>query len=237
MANVFHEQSNVGGIVADFPKAGDYFKTIRIDFCCGGNRPLIEAINERNLDANVVLSDLNTLYSDAIKRDELGIEWDKASFEDIIDLIIQKHHHFLQEELPSLSPYVTKVLRVHGEKQPHLTEVHRLFHQLKTELEQHTIKEETEVFPAILQAEREGQFTGTKKLVDQIMVLEEEHDGAGDIIKKLREITNDFTPPPGACGTYQLVYKRLAGIEDDLFKHVHLENSILFPKARERWVG
>ena len=237
MAKVFHEQSNVGVIVAKFPKAGDYFKTIRIDFCCGGNRPLIEAINERNLDADVVISGLNNLYSDALKRNELGVDWNQASFEDIIQLIIQKHHQFLQEELPSLSPYVTKVFRVHGHHQPHLAEIHKLFHLLKTELEQHTIKEETEVFPAILQAERENQYKGTKELVDKIMVLEEEHDTAGDIMKRLREITNDFNPPEGACGTYQLVYRRLAAIEDDLFKHVHIENNVLFPKARERWVS
>ncbi|MFZ3588060.1 iron-sulfur cluster repair di-iron protein [Bacillus sp. DJP31] len=237
MAEVFHEQSNVGDIVAKFPKAGDYFKSIRIDFCCGGNRPLIEALNERELEASVVISDLNTLYSNALKRNELGVVWDQASFEDIIELIIQKHHLFLQEELPSLSPYVTKVLRVHGHHQPHLAEVHKLFHQLKTELEQHTIKEETEVFPTILQAEQDNILEATEILTNKIMELEAEHDAAGDIMKKLRVITNDFTPPEGACGTYQLVYRRLAAIEDDLFNHVHIENNVLFPKARERWIS
>ena len=33
-------------IVADFPKASDFME-YKIDFCCGGNRPLKEAIAER----------------------------------------------------------------------------------------------------------------------------------------------------------------------------------------------
>ncbi|WP_096156734.1 MULTISPECIES: iron-sulfur cluster repair di-iron protein [Bacillus] len=235
MANVFHEQSNVGEIVAKFPKAGDYFKSVRIDFCCGGNRPLIEAINERNLDSEEVINDINTLYEDAQRRNEIGADWQLASFEEIIDIIIQKHHQFLQEELPALSPYVTKVLRVHGHHQPHLAEIHSLFYELKKELEQHTIKEETVIFPAIMEAERTEVLQATEELASKIKELEDEHDAAGDIMKRLREITNDFQPPEGACGTYQLVYRRLAAIEDDLFNHVHLENNVLFPKARDRW--
>ena len=67
-----------------------------------------------------------------------------------------------------------------------------------------------------------------RKIVDE---LENEHNHAGNIIKELRKVTNDFTPPEGACGTYRLVYQRLEALESDLFKHIHLENNILFPRA------
>ncbi|CAM4233055.1 hemerythrin domain-containing protein [Geobacillus stearothermophilus] len=64
-----------------------------------------------------------------------------------------------------------------------------------------------------------------------IRELVNEHDAAGDLMKEIREITNDFTPPEDACGTYRLVYNRLAALEDDLFTHIHLENNILFPRV------
>lgn len=78
----------------------------------------------------------------------------------MIDYVINKHHRYLNEELPQLSPYVTKVLRVHGASQPHLAQIHKLFHELKMELEQHLIKEETEDFPLILEFEQ-NQLTKT----------------------------------------------------------------------------
>ncbi|WJE52487.1 iron-sulfur cluster repair di-iron protein [Bacillus cereus] len=231
MKHIFTENSVIGDIVTQFPKASDLFKSYRIDFCCGGNRPIIDAINERNLSAEEILTKLNTLYHETKQLNESEIDWKTASYSELIDYIVNKHHRYLNEELPLLSPYVTKVLRVHGAGQPHLAQIHKLFHELKTELEQHLIKEETEDFPLILAFEQnptDENYMKLRKVVDE---LENEHNHAGDIIKELRKVTNDFTPPVGACGTYRLVYQRLEALESDLFEHIHLENNVLFPRA------
>ncbi len=234
IANQFNEQSIVGEIVKTFPQAGDYFKLLKIDFCCGGNRPIIEAITDRNLDTSEVLLRLEELYQQAKSRNELGVDWDQSSCEQIIELIIEKHHQFLKQELPQLSPYVTKVLHVHGESHPHLSEVHDLFQQLKAEMSEHMLKEESDVFPTIIQAEKDLSSVKNEVLAEALKSLEDEHDSAGSIIRRIRDITNDFMPPEEACGTYQLVYKRLENIESDLFLHVHLENNVLFPKISQQ---
>ncbi|WP_332698483.1 iron-sulfur cluster repair di-iron protein [Halalkalibacter lacteus] len=231
MEQTFTETSVIGEIVTKFPKASDLFKSYRIDFCCGGNRPLIEAINERSLSAEEVLTNLNTLYQEITALNDSRIEWERASYSELIDYIINKHHRYINEELPLLSPYVTKVLRVHGAGQPHLAQIHRLFHELRVELEQHLIKEETVDFPLILEVEQNRTEENYKKLQKVVDELENEHSHAGNILKELRDVTNDFTPPEGACGTYRLVYQRLEDLESDLFQHIHLENNVLFPRA------
>lgn len=84
----------------------------------------------------------------------------------MIDYVINKHHRYLNEVLPQLSPYLTKVLLVHGVNQPHLAKIHKLFHKLKMELEQHLIKEETEDFPLILEFEKNptyGNYTNIQE--------------------------------------------------------------------------
>jgi regulator of cell morphogenesis and NO signaling len=50
-------------------------------------------------------------------------------------------------------------------------------------------------------------------------------------MEKIRELTNNLTPPADACNTFKLTYKELEDFEKDLHIHVHLENNILFPKA------
>jgi len=47
----------------------------------------------------------------------------------------------------------------------------------------------------------------------------------------LCEITNNYQPPADACTTYRALYHALAGLEQDLHQHLHLENNILFPRA------
>ena len=64
-----------------------------------------------------------------------------------------------------------------------------------------------------------------------IASLENEHNGAGNIMEEIRNITNNYNLPGDACTTFTLTYKELEEFEKDLHKHVHLENNILFPKS------
>ena len=58
-----------------------------------------------------------------------------------------------------------------------------------------------------------------------------EHDDAGDALQRLRELTDDYTVPDGACNTWRALWAGLAALETDLHQHIHLENNILFPRA------
>jgi regulator of cell morphogenesis and NO signaling len=59
-----------------------------------------------------------------------------------------------------------------------------------------------------------------------------EHDDAGEALRRLRDLSNGFVPPPDACNTYRAYFDGLADLEQDLHKHIHLENAVLFPAAQ-----
>src|SRR5699024_1556050 len=119
-------------------------------------------------------------------------------------------------------------LPIYGKNHPHLKELHRLYNQFKLDMEEHSIKEEEEVFPLI----KEYEENPSNELLEQIHTanggLENEHDASGDILKRMREITNGFQPPSDACNSYRITYARLAELENDTFQHIHLENHVLF---------
>ena len=50
-------------------------------------------------------------------------------------------------------------------------------------------------------------------------------------MEKIQKLTEDYTPPKGACATHKVSYGQLKEYADDLMRHIHLENNILFPKA------
>lgn len=234
MEQVITLSTQISDIVIKIPQSDKVLKSYKIDFCCGGNRPLAEAIEEKNLNADEVLEKIHEEYVKMVQNSEVkNVDWLTVPYSELIDHVITKHHQYLVNELPQLSMYVTKVFRVHGDTNPELEQVYKLFHDLKQELELHLVKEEKNVFPYIVAYEKEHTVDNLTKAVAAIDELEQEHEAAGDIIKTLREITSDFTPPHGACTTYRLTYQRLEELEADLFQHIHLENNLLFPRLQK----
>lgn len=230
LANLaFKAEDMVRDIVIRFPKSSDYFRSHRIDFCCGGNRPLNQAVTERGLSTEEVLKDLQELQSEHPHTEDHD-DYPAWSSNDLIAYIVNKHHAYLREELPHIEQNVKKVYRVHGQEGDHLAEINRLFGLLKTDLLEHTDKEEAHVFPKMINWESSQESETLTKLRSSITELEAEHDTAGDILKKIRELTQDFTPPAHACTTYRMTYSRLEELESMTFQHVHLENNILFPR-------
>ncbi|WP_163970815.1 iron-sulfur cluster repair di-iron protein [Oceanobacillus halotolerans] len=231
--NTFTAEHKPADIVKVFPKASDLFKKRRIDFCCGGDKPLEETFVKKNMDAEEVLSELNTAYEKWQQEDHQITDWDRVPYGELIDHIVHTHHAFLNEELVPLGQFVTKIFRVHGSKHPHLKELHRLYHDFKVDMEEHLIKEEDDVFPLIKEYENNPSAELLQQISDANGGLEDDHDAAGDLLKQMREITNDFEPPADACNSYRITYARLAELESNTFQHVHLENNILFKRLQE----
>jgi len=50
------------------------------------------------------------------------------------------------------------------------------------------------------------------------------------MLEQIAGITDDFTPPANACGTWRALYAGAAEFRDDLIEHIHVENTILFPR-------
>ncbi len=61
--------------------------------------------------------------------------------------------------------------------------------------------------------------------------MEAEHEHAGDGFNEIKRLSKDYDIPADACPTYSAFYNALLEFENDLHKHIHLENNILFPKA------
>jgi regulator of cell morphogenesis and NO signaling len=110
-----------------------------------------------------------------------------------------------------------------------------LYSKLRSELNAHFKKEEIVVFPFIKTLEKckaeKTELPVQPSLADPIQIMESEHEVAGDILREIRNITNNYTAQEGACNSFQLLYKKLHDLEEDLHHHIHLENNILFPKA------
>jgi regulator of cell morphogenesis and NO signaling len=212
----------VGKLAAEFPLATRVFARHQIDYCCGGGRPLGDVCNAKGLDPAVLL---NEIQQEIAPADADVSRWTDAPLEALIDHIVNTYHRSLTEELPRLDAMAQKVVRVHGEKDPvRLPELSTVLSGLRAELEHHMLKEEGVLFPMI----RRGQGRGA---LGPVAVMLREHTESGDALRRLRELTDDYTVPEGACNTWRALWHGLAALESSLHEHIHLENNVLFPRA------
>ena len=133
---------------------------------------------------------------------------------ELIEHITNSHHQFLNEVLPELSSYISKVHRVHGGNYPELTLVYTLFHHLKNELEHHIYLEEKYLYPKMIK--HEDHLTNaeqSKEINHLINELKGEHEGFVDMMAKIRKTTNNYKLPDHACNTFTLTFLKLEEFE------------------------
>ncbi|MBA3900044.1 MAG: iron-sulfur cluster repair di-iron protein [Bacteroidetes bacterium] len=220
-------------VAADFRKA-EVFKSLGIDFCCGGKKTLEKACREKGLDITEVEKELKKVEVQPNVTSQNFQEWE---LDFLADYIVNTHHKYVENSLPALFEYTQKVARVHGNSHPETIQIADLFFTVRNELICHIGKEEGILFPYVKQlVQAKKHNTALEKpnfgtVQNPIDVMEHEHDSAGEIFRSIRLLANDFSPPEDACTTYKLSYSKLEEFDKDLQQHIHLENNILFPKA------
>lgn len=228
------KERTIGQIVAEDYRTAQVFRSFGLDFCCGGNKTVKEACTKKGVDPQKVQKALENLDSDSNGQHNYN-DW---SLDFLIDYIVNNHHAFVRSKLPEVEFYARKVAKVHGERHPELIEIYQLFMKLKDEISDHLDKEEQVLFPYVkeLVKAENGGFSlkdqphfGTA--ANPVAMMEAEHEEAGGIMEQIQNLSDNFTPPEDACATYRVLFQNLEGFQDDLHKHVHLENNILFPKA------
>ncbi len=226
----------VGEIVKDDFRAADVFSSYGIDFCCGGKISVAEACLNTKTDEALVITALENLKN----QTGSGVyNFDSWNIGFLADYIIHTHHQYVSKAIPQILPLAQKVAEVHGEHHPAVIRINELFNDLAEELLSHMQKEERILFPFIKQLvvnESAGNCTtescfGT--VMGPISVMEQEHENAGVILKEMFRLSDGYTPPEDACNTFRVLFGKLKEFEDDLHRHIHLENNILFPKAIE----
>ncbi|MEW6753405.1 MAG: iron-sulfur cluster repair di-iron protein [Candidatus Latescibacterota bacterium] len=215
-------QDTVGSLAARSQAALKVLRQHGIDFCCGGGQPLGQACAEAGLDPEQLMAEIEAAES-AVGTPE--VSWAEQPLEALVHHILDDYHAPLRRDIPTLRALSTKVAQVHaaddGER---LRSLASTFAALADDLESHMEKEEQVLFPWILAGD--GAQAGAP-----IRVMQAEHQAAAGLLARIRELTDDFRVPAGACDGWKGLLQGLSDTDASLREHIHLENNILFPRA------
>ena len=206
----------IGQIAVQLPGATAVFRRLKLDFCCGGQISLRQAANDKGLNLPALLQELGTLQrSDTLPEvQETG---------GLIDHILARYHEVHRAQLPELIRMARRVEAVHREHPQVPRGLADFLDGMEQELLSHMLKEEQVLFPML-------KAGGNAFVVQPIAMMRDEHTDHGEALERLAALTNDITPPEGACNTWRALYAGIAQLREDLIQHIHLENNVLFPQ-------
>ncbi len=225
----------LASIVTQNHQAVPVLEKYDLDFCCKGKRTLSDACKEKGISVEALLTALESA-TDTLQKKQLP--FNEMDEQQLISYILIHHHFYVKQSMPAILSHIEKVAAKHGERYPYMIKVLQLFTAIQEEMTLHMQKEETILFPRIKEV---GQFYSSEKktglacgyINGPVHAMEQEHEHAGDLLYEIRQLTNNYTPPADACTTFKVALAELKEFEEDLHRHVHLENNLLFPLAQQ----
>lgn len=226
--------TTIGEIVAADFRTAAIFENHGIDYCCGGKVALSAICTGKGLDLAPLINELEAVQGEAVERSQNYSSWALLF---LADYIVNTHHTYLKENDEQIAAYARKTATVHGAHHPEVIRIAAIFDKIASDMMGHLKEEEEVFFPALKRADA-ARIAGTmpdamdrETIRASLLRLHRDHEEIGDAVHTIRHLSKEYALPGDACNTFMLTYRKLREFEDDLHKHVHLENNILFPKA------
>ncbi len=229
-----HPEATVRDFVNQDFRAAAVFHQHGIDFCCGGGKTLSEVCRAKNLEQGMVMEEISRACAAGAETPRF-VDWQA---DELARYIVLRHHGYCRTALPVLVAHTRKLANVHGPANPELVEIAEIVEGGAGEMEAHMLQEEQVLFPYVerLAATRRAGLEAFPApfgdVGTPIRAMEADHDRAERAMARIRDLARDYAVPEHGCTTWRVTLQELQSFEHDLHTHVHLENNVLFPKAR-----
>jgi regulator of cell morphogenesis and NO signaling len=199
---------------------------MEIDYSCQGGKSLNEASRNAGYRVDEVIQRLQSFSAD-----ERPTDWFEEPIPALIDFLTSDHRSTLDEQLPALRNRIEDTIKRVGEL-PELRRIRVLFSHLSTALSTHVLNEERELFPFIahLDAANNDALGAPRMRISQRVLRElVEHETFRDRLHTLNELAQRLP----ASETVSSLRNALQTFSDEVSRHMHLENNVLYPRAIE----
>lgn len=226
------QDASVADVALQYPHAVEVLDRYNLDYCCNGDVLFTEACEQRNVIAENIWDEI--VGKSVGQRQTVDFtSWPPLQ---LMDFISQHHHTYTRNNIPEIQALLDTICAVHGQDNIIVLAVRDDFEDLVDGLNDHLRREEEEFFPAVrsFSENRNRNAPHDGKAIRAMMEsLEGEHRTLGELVRSLRTMTVNYTPPDYACPTFRLGYKLLGEFGNDLVQHIHIENNILFQRLKE----
>lgn len=158
-------------------------------------------------------------------------KWTYISTEEIIHYVENYFHNRLRFKMDEVRELFYRVVNRHGESHPELIRANELFQNFCENMMLHLLREEQILFPLLLEHSNPAR-RNLRELAAPLAAFSHDHDGDFFVIKEIKILTNNFTPPERACRSYTKLFENLKNLFEELELHISVEDKVLFKRFR-----
>lgn len=230
-----NENDFVSDIINRNFRTADVFRSYGINISNGYNKSLTQVSENKNIDLEELKEALTNISSPfTISSSLVADNW---SIDFLMDFIINVHHAYLYNALPSIKKYINDMENIYGHKLSFRKELLQHLDELTDFIVPRMKEEEDIVFPYIRQIAHAYQnaepyarlLVRTLRKPIEGMVLHNK-EFTNFKFKAIRRLTNNYATTQGACATQHVLFQKLIELENDLYQHLNLENNFLYPR-------
>lgn len=223
----FDLHSPLGAIVRHHPALASVFAQLDIDTCCEGHLTLSAACARRELDPATVVALLRALPGRSARPGPA------PSLGTLCSHIAREHHAWYRARLPGLPALYAEAVQCETAPAA-LLDTCTVVDRLATRVLAYCAEEAQTLFPALASLDDgPSHAPALPALLALVGTARAAAPFDAPTIAEIHRLTEDTTPPPGACRGLVALYRRIQGFEAHLRDHAHLVNNVLLPGALE----
>lgn len=143
----------------------------------------------------------------------------------------------IRELLTAIADDLPRVQLVHGNQYTWLKNIESHFNTMKEILERYLLLEQETLFPLVKELNHQGEsilYGKAKNLKRSLEVLEDDRTRILKEIRLIRDFSNHYQHPAGACSTLRIMNKNLADLDWQLEKYFSIEKESIFSVVKKQ---
>jgi len=172
----------------------------------------------------------------AIENRKNIMNFSEMRVEKLVDYLTTTHHESVKSAISRFNVYLKTIIKVDSNIHPEVNKISALINELTALMDVHMTKEEHILFPYISSlSKNQGSLSFEEKHLAEnpINKIKLEHSKMTMILENIRKVSNNYLPSVNSSPALKLCYAQLFDFEQDIHRHIFLEEKILFPKVME----
>ncbi|MES2221169.1 MAG: DUF542 domain-containing protein [Acidobacteriota bacterium] len=232
---MINANQTIGEVARRQPSTVEVFEQLGMQYCCHGEDTVEATCKYLGLPIKGVLSELNRVADANSTR---KASWADPILEALMGKLLRTRTVLIQQDLPRIQQLAHTVSSCHLRAHPNAIHVAHLSATLAHEVTSHFSEEAQIVFPKIRELELAyvGSSSATVNLEsvrNDLAHMTHEHSAVGDLLSRIQDVTEDYNGTATECPSYREICEKLKGLDGEIRQEVHLENNVLFDRARQ----